>query len=733
MPVTSNESQIMPITTSRRDILRFVGGSLAGLIFTPIPWRLLDDIAIRTQNPPWTVETPRGEIFTKFSTCTMCPAGCGIKVCCIADHPISLSGIPNHPLSQGTLCPSGLGGHHVPYHPLRIIQSVKISRKDGDVRAEQASLSDVIANLQSAIANSAREGSVAILDQRPGRTVSTLYRKFLAQLPNGRYLVPPGEGDLAFSALSQAFVNSTTPLGLDLEGTRTILSFGTPILDGWITSGRLQKLLRSRENGGEDAKLKIVQIETRRSRTAMQADRWIPIKPSSEAAFALGLANVIISENLYDHSFVNRHASDFSAFRALVRAFPIERVVELSGISANTIVDTARMIAKRSPAVVIGCGDPGSGTLGSEAEAAIAGLNLMMGNVGKQGGFVSRNEEAVGSSIKQSKLVAISEFASIPDQSIRVLIIDGTEGTKVLPWNLIEPKLTSKNSLVVTLSPYLSELARRSDYVIPTTAHMESLTDVPTPFDAATATFALGAPIIQPPIGVIQSIEVINQLSSSTESLEQHLKQKVEAIHKSKRGTIFNFADGSSTPNSTIASADDLWKRLNGGAIWIDSRRKQTAPKTFSFLGHADLDRFQKSVGTYATMESQSRNEKNITLIPYGYSAAVGSGQLSPLMSKLYQESNLRRGKHSVSIHPSSGALLDMHEGDKAIMATSKGACEVSVHFDSAVMPGTGLVSVGPDPVDFVKNGTRLTDGPLDIVEMNGTTWNTTSAILRKA
>jgi anaerobic selenocysteine-containing dehydrogenase len=298
---------------------------------------------------------------------------------------------------------------------------------------------------------------------------------------------------------------------------------------------------------------------------------------------------------------------------------------------------------------------------------------------------------------------------------------------------LIEPKLASKNSLVVTLSPYLSELARRSDYVIPTTAHMESLTDIPTPFDARTATFALGVPIMQPPTGVLQPIDVINQLSSGIESLEQHLKQKAEAIHKSRRGTIFNFADGSSTPNSTIASADDLWKRLNEGAIWIDSPRKQAPPKTFSFLGHVSQDRFQKSASTYTTIKSQSRNEKNIILIPYGFSAAVGSGQLSPLMSKLYQESNLRRGKHSVSMHPSSGAGLDLNEGDKAIMSTSKGACEVSVHFDSAVMPGIGLVSVGPDPVDFVKNGTRLTDGPLDIVEINGTTWNATSAILRKA
>src|SRR5512140_1119409 len=96
---------------NRRDVLKFVGGSAVGTVFTPIPWKLLDDVAIWSQNWSWVPKPLRGEIKTKFTNCTLCPAGCGVKARCVGTQPVSLAGVPNHPQSRGTLCPEGLGGH----------------------------------------------------------------------------------------------------------------------------------------------------------------------------------------------------------------------------------------------------------------------------------------------------------------------------------------------------------------------------------------------------------------------------------------------------------------------------------------------------------------------------------------------------------------------------------------------------------------------------------------------
>jgi anaerobic selenocysteine-containing dehydrogenase len=723
----------MPITTSRRDILRFVGGSLAGLIFTPIPWKLLDDIAIRTQNPPWSVGTPRGDIIVKFSTCALCPSACGMRLRCIGNQPTSVAGVTHHPLSHGTLCPSGLGAQHIPYHPLRIVRPIKIARSGDSTTADQTTLDEVLAQLRSAIQDSRQDGSIAILDRRPGRTISALYRKFLAEVPNGQYLVAPGEGEFAFHALRTMLGTPSSQFGVDLEHTRTLISFGTPVLDGWASPGRIQSMIDSRESINEDSRLNFIQFESRQSRTAMRADRWIPIAPSSEAVVALGLAHVIIAEQLRDLATLSQHATDLRQYRQIVASFTPERVADIAGVPPQVLTAVARSIANRTPALAIGFGDPGNGPLGTEAEMAIGGLNLILGSVGTRGGIIARNEEPLGKSLSHSTLAPALEISSLPDKSIRVLIIDGTEGTKVLPWNLIEPKLVDKNSLIVTLTPFLSELARRSDYVIPTPTPLEYLTDIPTPGEAGSAIFALSAPLLEPPAGVVQTVNVLNQLFSGSESVEQQLKQKVEAIHNNRRGTIFKYNDGSTVETASISSSDDLWRMLIDGALWTDSPRRQSHPAHFTLLGTNKPNVFENIQSLPVATTSVNAGEGKVLLMPYGYSAAVGSGQLSPVLSKLYQESNLRRGHHWVSIHPSLGKSLGVEDGKKAILSTTKGVRDVIVHLDNGVMPGVAAVCVGPDPVDFFKNSTGLNDGFLDIVEVKGSTWNITSAILRKA
>ena len=42
----------------RRDFFKFVGGSAVGLVFTPVPWTLLNDTAKWSQNWSW-IPRPR--------------------------------------------------------------------------------------------------------------------------------------------------------------------------------------------------------------------------------------------------------------------------------------------------------------------------------------------------------------------------------------------------------------------------------------------------------------------------------------------------------------------------------------------------------------------------------------------------------------------------------------------------------------------------------------------------
>ena len=49
----------------------------------------------------------------------------------------------------------------------------------------------------------------------------------------------------------------------------------------------------------------MIQVEASRSRSAALADRYVPIAPGTEAAFALGLAHVLLDEKLADAAFLD--------------------------------------------------------------------------------------------------------------------------------------------------------------------------------------------------------------------------------------------------------------------------------------------------------------------------------------------------------------------------------------------------------------------------------------------
>src|SRR5262252_10260283 len=102
--------------STRRDILKFAGGCAVGAVFTPAPWRLITDTALWSENWPGIPRPARGPVTSKQTLCGLCTAGCGVRARCIGDQPVALAG------EHGGLCPFGLAGHHLPYHPARLRQ-----------------------------------------------------------------------------------------------------------------------------------------------------------------------------------------------------------------------------------------------------------------------------------------------------------------------------------------------------------------------------------------------------------------------------------------------------------------------------------------------------------------------------------------------------------------------------------------------------------------------------------
>ena len=58
----------------------------------PVPWKLLDDAAIWTQRRHALPVPPRGPVTFRAAACTLCPAGCALRVRCVGARPVAVRG-----------------------------------------------------------------------------------------------------------------------------------------------------------------------------------------------------------------------------------------------------------------------------------------------------------------------------------------------------------------------------------------------------------------------------------------------------------------------------------------------------------------------------------------------------------------------------------------------------------------------------------------------------------------
>lgn len=126
----------------------------------------------------------------------------------------------------------------------------------------------------------------------------------------------------------------------DIENASLIVVWGSnpatdcPPLD-------VKRILRAHERGAG-----LVIIDPRRTMTAkLPGAEWIPIRPGTDGALALGMCNVLLEEEEYEEAFVRAWTRGFEEFSSYVRHFRPEVVQEITGIDAGAIRSLALRIA----------------------------------------------------------------------------------------------------------------------------------------------------------------------------------------------------------------------------------------------------------------------------------------------------------------------------------------------------------------------------------------------------
>ncbi len=494
---------------TRRDLLVWSAGAAAGLIVTPVPWKLLDDTSIWSQNWPWIPQPARVPVESKQSLCTLCPNGCGLRVRMAAGWPVGVAGVSTHPVTRGALCPLGFGAHQLNWHPQRL-RAVRH-------RGSNSSWSEA----QRAFAKARAEGPLVIIDGYPGRAASSVLETF-AEKQRGSYRVVDGPDTRALKPYESWSGVPASALGYDLENTQTVISFGAPMLDGWGAPGRFTRLWAERAAGKNDLQLRLIQVDSTLSRTAARSWQWISIRQGSESALAAGLAAALLEQKLVPA-------------RGSIPSVSVDEAATQTGMTADAIRELARTIVARMPAVAIA----------ADENASVAALNVILGAVGTPGGIVRRSKDAVAH-------VAAEAAVTNP----RAVLIDSS-----VPWDFI-PQTDAEIFRFAAWDGGSSN----ADWLLPAPGFLEELTDVPTAPTFAVETYAVAPSLVKPTTEVQSAAQFLAAVEPSLTPAEKIIHVRCENSFRARKGNVHG---DEITPVAKFASTQKLEEQLWKGAVWV--------------------------------------------------------------------------------------------------------------------------------------------------------------------
>ncbi len=133
--------------------------------------------------------------------------------------------------------------------------------------------------------------------------------------------------------------------------------------------------------------VKLIVVDPRRTQMASKADIHLQLRPGTDGALALGMMNVIVSENLHDSEFLEKWTVGWDKLKKLVQEYTPERTEQITGVPAAKIIAAARLYATTRPAKLhLSANSTTHHANGVQNHRAVILLAAVTGNIDVAGG-----------------------------------------------------------------------------------------------------------------------------------------------------------------------------------------------------------------------------------------------------------------------------------------------------------------------------------------------------------
>lgn len=276
-----------------------------------------------------------------------CPDTCAILVTVDNGVATEVKGDPEHPTTAGVLCTKVSRYVERTYHPDRVLYPMRRVGRKGEGKFERITWAEAIDEIAGRLGDIAARDPQAILPYSYAGTMGLVqgdsmslrfFNKIGASLLDRTICATAGATGYKYTIGGS--------IGTDIEqfqNAKLILIWG-----GNPIASNLHLWMRVQEAKRRGAKL--IAIDPYRSLTAEKCHQHIALLPGTDAALALGMMHVLINEDLIDHDYVQQYTLGYEELKARALEWTPERTAQTCGISAEEVIELARLYGQTAKA-----------------------------------------------------------------------------------------------------------------------------------------------------------------------------------------------------------------------------------------------------------------------------------------------------------------------------------------------------------------------------------------------
>lgn len=321
--------------------------------------------------------------------CPYCGVGCQITVHINerTNEIVKITGVEGSPTNDGMLCVKGRYGYEFVNSPERLTTPL-IRNTDGVLR--EATWDDALKLIAETFTRIKQEHGADALAGLCSAKV-TNEENFAFQKFMRREIVTNNIDHCARLCHSSTVTGLAASFGSgamtnDIAGIKhadVILIIGSDTTAAHpVIANRIKQAIRL-------GKSKLIVIDPKEIEMAKFATIYARQRCGSDVAVLNGIMHEIIANDWHDHAYIAERCEGFDELKKAVEEFTPEKVEQLSGIPAAQLREIASLFGKADTASIFYAMGITQHTTGVDNVRSIANLQMLCGNIGKDGGGVN--------------------------------------------------------------------------------------------------------------------------------------------------------------------------------------------------------------------------------------------------------------------------------------------------------------------------------------------------------